>query len=62
MVSTRANGQPALGHYIEDPHAPVLRCYGLFVLTLSGDRISGLVRFRDTAILPRFGLPRTLPA
>jgi RNA polymerase sigma-70 factor (ECF subfamily) len=62
LVPTRANGQPALGHYIEDPHAPVLRCYGLLVLTLEGDRISGITRFRDTAILPRFGLPRTLPA
>jgi RNA polymerase sigma-70 factor (TIGR02960 family) len=62
FVPTRANGQPALGHYIEDPHAPVLRCYGLIVLTLEGDRISGLTRFRDTAILPQFGLPRTLPA
>jgi RNA polymerase sigma-70 factor (TIGR02960 family) len=61
FVPTRANGQPALGHYIEDPHAPVLRCYGLLVLTLEGERISGITRFRDSAILPRFGLPRTLP-
>ena len=61
FVETRANGQPALGHYIEDPHAPVLRCYGLIVLRLDGDQISGLTRFRDTAVLARFGLPRTLP-
>ncbi|MFE3229923.1 hypothetical protein [Nocardia sp. NPDC059228] len=32
----------------------------LYVLTLAGDRISGLTRF-DTAVLPRFGLPRSLP-
>jgi RNA polymerase sigma-70 factor (TIGR02960 family) len=62
FVPTRANGQPALGHYIEDPHAGVLRCYGLLVLTLQGERIAGITRFRDSAILPRFGLPRTLPA
>ena len=32
------------------------------VLTVEGDRIAGITRFRDSAILPRFGLPRTLPA
>ena len=61
LVPTRANGQPAVGHYLQDPHAGVARCYGLIVLTLEGDRISGLTRFRDTGILQRFGLPRTLP-
>ncbi len=61
LVPTRANGQPAFGHYLQDPHAPVARCYGLIVLTLERERISGLTRFRDTGILQRFGLPRTLP-
>jgi RNA polymerase sigma-70 factor (ECF subfamily) len=62
MVPTRANGQPAFGHYIEDTHAPIGRFFGVIVLTLEGDRIAGLTRFGDTAILPCFGLPRTLPA
>jgi RNA polymerase sigma-70 factor (TIGR02960 family) len=62
LVPTRANGQPAFGHYIEDAHAPIGRFFGVLVLTLEGDRIAGLTRFGDTAILPRFGLPRTLPA
>ncbi len=61
LVATRANGQPAFGHYLQDPHASVARCYGLIVLTLEGDRISGLTRFRDSGIMQRFGLPRTLP-
>jgi RNA polymerase sigma-70 factor (TIGR02960 family) len=61
LVPTRANGQPAFGHYLQDPHAPVARCYGLIVLTLQGDRIAALTRFRDTGIMQRFGLPRTLP-
>ncbi len=61
LVPTRANGQPAFGHYLQDPHAPVARCYGLIVLTLEGDRISALTRFRDSGIMQRFGLPRTLP-
>ena len=60
LVPTRANGQPAFGHYIEDAQAPVGRFFGVLVLTLEGDRIAGLTRFGDTAILPLFGLPRTL--
>jgi RNA polymerase sigma-70 factor (TIGR02960 family) len=60
LVPTRANGQPAFGHYIDDAHAPISRFFGVLVLTLEGDRISSLTRFGDTAILPAFGLPRTL--
>jgi RNA polymerase sigma-70 factor (TIGR02960 family) len=60
LVPTRANGQPAYGHYIEDPHSPILRCFGLIVLTLEGGRISGLTRFADSAMLRHFALPRTL--
>lgn len=61
LVPTRANGQPAFGHYIEDAHAPIARSFGVIVLTLEGDRISGLTRFGDSAILRLLGLPRTLP-
>ncbi len=61
LVPTRANGQPAFGHYIEDAHARIGRFFGVIVLTLEGDRISGLTRFGDSAILPLLGLPRTLP-
>jgi RNA polymerase sigma-70 factor (TIGR02960 family) len=61
LVATRANGQPAFGHYIEDPHAPVLRFAGIIVLTLRGDAISGVTRFADTGVVRQFGLPRTLP-
>jgi RNA polymerase sigma-70 factor (ECF subfamily) len=60
LVPTRANSQPAFGHYIEDSQAPIVRFFGVLVLTLEGDRIAGLTRFGDTAILPHFGLPRTL--
>jgi RNA polymerase sigma-70 factor (TIGR02960 family) len=60
LVPTRANSQPAFGHYVEDPHAPIMRFFGVLVLTLEGDRIAALTRFGDTAILPHFGLPRTL--
>ena len=60
LIPTRANAQPAFGHYIEDAHAPIGRFFGLLVLTLDGDRITALTRFADSAILPQFGLPRTL--
>ncbi len=60
LVATRANGQPAFGHYVEDPHAPVLRFAGIIVLTLRGDAISGVTRFADTGVVRQFGLPRTL--
>jgi RNA polymerase sigma-70 factor (TIGR02960 family) len=60
LVATRANGQPAVGVYVYDRHAPVLHANGLIVLTLSGDQISTITRF-DASVLPRFGLPRSLP-
>jgi RNA polymerase sigma-70 factor (ECF subfamily) len=60
LVPTRANGQPAFCGYVRDPTAGVLHANGLLVLTLAGDRICVMTRF-DNSVLPRFGLPRTLP-
>jgi RNA polymerase sigma-70 factor (ECF subfamily) len=60
LVATRANGQPAFGCYLRDPHTPIARAYGLMVLTLRGDRVAGLAGFADTAVFAAFGLPRTL--
>jgi RNA polymerase sigma-70 factor (TIGR02960 family) len=60
LIPTRANCQPAFGHYIDDSQAPIGRYFGVLVLTLDGDRIAGITRFGDTGILPHFGLPRTL--
>ena len=62
LVPTRANGQPAFGHYIGDSHAPIVRAVGVIVLELEGDRIAHLIRFGGSGLLARFGLPRTLPA
>jgi RNA polymerase sigma-70 factor (TIGR02960 family) len=61
LVQTRANGQPAFGVYVRDPHASVFHANGLMVLTLAADLISAITRF-DNSNLARFGLPRTLPA
>ena len=60
LVPTRANGQPAFGCYLNDPHTPIAHAYGLMVLTLRGDRVAGLSGFADTAVFASFGLPRTL--
>ena len=61
LVPTRANGQPAFGLYIRDPHAPVAHGIGIIVLTLAGSQISTMTGFADKSTLPVFGLPRTLP-
>ncbi len=60
LVPTRANGQPAFGVYLRTP-AGIRHGTGLFVLTLSGDRICAMTRF-DNSVLPWFGLPRSLPS
>ena len=62
LVPTRANGQPAFGHYIRDPASGLVRGVGMLVLTLEGDRISHITRFGGAGLLGPFGLPRTLPA
>ena len=61
LIPTRANGQPAFGRYLRDPHAPIGHAHGLIVLTLAGDRICAITGFNDNSVLPRFGFPRTLP-
>jgi len=61
LVPTRANGQPAFGRYLPDPHAPISHAHGMIVLTLAETRVSTITGFTDNSVLPRFGLPRTLP-
>jgi len=60
LVPTRANGQPAFGAYLRAPTG-IRHGTGLFVLTLTGDRICAITRF-DNSVLPWFGLPRSLPS
>ena len=60
LVPTMANGMPAFGQYKPSPdggHEP----WSLQVIELSGDRISGITFFLDTArFFPLFGLPLSL--
>jgi RNA polymerase sigma-70 factor (TIGR02960 family) len=60
LVPTRANGQPAFGAYLR-ASTGIRNGSGLFVLTVTGDRISAFTRF-DSSVLPYFGLPRSLPS
>jgi RNA polymerase sigma-70 factor (TIGR02960 family) len=60
LVPTRANGQPAFGAYLRATTG-IRHGTGLFVLTLTGDRICAFTRF-DNSVLPWFGLPRSLPS
>ncbi|MEU6256160.1 sigma-70 family RNA polymerase sigma factor [Streptomyces sp. NPDC047043] len=60
LVPSRANGQPAFGAYLRSPNG-LRHGVGLYVLTLTGDRICAMTRF-DNSVLPWFGLPRSLPS
>jgi RNA polymerase sigma-70 factor (TIGR02960 family) len=55
LISTRANGQPAFGCYLRDPHTPIAHAYGLMVLTLSGDQVAEITGFADTGVFGLFG-------
>ena len=60
LVPTRANGQPAFGTYLR-ASTGIRHGTGLFVLTLSGERICAMTRF-ENSVLPWFELPRSLQA
>ena len=60
LVPTRANGQPAFGAYLR-ARTGIRQGVGLYVLTLTADRICAMTRF-DNSVLPWFGLPRSLPS
>jgi RNA polymerase sigma-70 factor, ECF subfamily len=61
LVPTRANGQPAFACYLPDAQAAIARAYGLFVLTLDGDRISAITWFSDRSLFRHFELRPALP-
>jgi RNA polymerase sigma-70 factor (ECF subfamily) len=60
LIPTVANGSPAFGQYKPSPDGG-LEPWSVMVLELSGDRISGVTFFLDTArYFPLFGLPARL--
>ena len=54
LVPTRANTQPAFACFVAGDGGAT--SMGMIVLTVSGDRISGISRFLDPALPERFGL------
>lgn len=60
LVPIRANGQPAFGCYLPDPHAPIARAYGIMVLTLTENQVSAITWFGERSLFAHFGLPRSL--
>ena len=62
LVATTANGSPAFGQYKPAPDGGH-EAWSLQVVEISGDRISGITFFLDTArFFPMFGLPLRLEA
>jgi RNA polymerase sigma-70 factor (ECF subfamily) len=61
LVETRANGQPALAAYAEDPDHKVRRPYGVMVFAIEGDRIAGITGFPLPELFSRLELPHELP-
>ena len=61
LVPAVANGSPAFGHYKPGATEGILEPWSLQVLEVSGDRISGITFFLDTARwFPLFELPARL--
>ena len=60
LLPTRANGQPALAHYVRVPGEANARGVGVLVLSVRGDRISRVTRFGGEHLLAHFGLPGAL--
>jgi RNA polymerase sigma-70 factor (ECF subfamily) len=60
LAVTRANSQLSFGAYLQDPAGGIAAANDLLVLTLAGSRVSAMTRFAP-ALLPRFGLPLSLP-
>jgi RNA polymerase sigma-70 factor (ECF subfamily) len=51
LLTTRANGQPAFGVYLDR------RASGILVLTLAGEAISAITLFHGACLVGPFGLP-----
>jgi RNA polymerase sigma-70 factor (TIGR02960 family) len=60
LVPARANLQPAVAAYGRDDEGGGSSAYGIMVLTIDGDHISGITGFADPALFPDFGLPACL--
>jgi RNA polymerase sigma-70 factor (ECF subfamily) len=63
LMATRANGQPAFGHYTWDAGRDAFVANDIVVLTMDGESIGEITAFLFTdAIFERFGLPAEIAA
>ena len=61
LVPRRANGQPALAAYAENPDTGEYEAYGVMVFAIDGERIAGITGFpRRLELFGRLGLPAEL--
>jgi hypothetical protein len=61
LLTTGANGQPAVAGYLWDEQVGAFRAETISVLTLRAARIEEITAFRSPELFPRFGLPEQLP-
>ena len=61
LVSTEANGLPALAAYQRNRETGRLEAASLHLVAVRDDRIAALDVFMDPSLFVRFGLPETLP-
>ncbi len=57
LVTTGANGHPAVAAYLPDGSTGDCRGYGIMVLSIDGDQIAGITGFPDPDLFPIFDLP-----
>ena len=62
MLATRANGHPAVAHYLSERDGEPSQPAVIDVLTLEGPRIVAITAFIGRETFARFGLPASLPA
>jgi RNA polymerase sigma-70 factor (ECF subfamily) len=60
LLSTRANGSPALALYRRQAEEEVYQLFGLLVLDVQDERIASVVGFLEVSSLSGFDLPLTL--
>ena len=60
VLTTGANGQPAVAGYLLDEQTTAFRAETIIVLTFQAARIEEITAFRSPELFPRFGLPEQL--
>ena len=60
VVETRANRQPALALYVEDPATGAAHAHAVLILSIQDDAIASMCRFGDPRLFARLELPPTL--